>query len=324
MELLQAFSRSVLKLYQAVDQVEPDCFRKWALILLREYIEFDSAIWIQGVVVEGIPITHSVYLDNLSEDMLQEYANWASEDYLFEAVLCNPGRCFLMSDVMDVEARRDTPMYQQFASKYGIEQVAGAMVPFGASGIHSFLSLYRNRMDQPFSEGDRAWFQASCIHMVEAETQARLRHARRQHGIAAADGAVAVVSKKGHLKFSEIGFLRHLDAGWPDWKAPCVPDAIMRTTDQLPSTGQIVCGYVVKSMPESDGVVVSIRPVRPLDLLTARERQIAMMIADGLPYKKAASGLGISASTVTNHVNSIYEKLNVKSAAGLRKVICDS
>lgn len=52
-----------------------------------------------------------------------------------------------------------------------------------------------------------------------------------------------------------------------------------------------------------------------LSSLTAREREILQLIAEGLSNKQIAEKLYISLSTVKNHVHNILEKLEVRSRA---------
>lgn len=50
-----------------------------------------------------------------------------------------------------------------------------------------------------------------------------------------------------------------------------------------------------------------------LAALTARERQIAQAVADGLSNRDIAARFGITEQTVKNHLTSIYEKVGVPS-----------
>lgn len=52
-------------------------------------------------------------------------------------------------------------------------------------------------------------------------------------------------------------------------------------------------------------------------LLTARELQIATLVAQGLPNKKVAKKLHISEWTVATHLRRIFAKLNVDSRAAM-------
>jgi len=46
--------------------------------------------------------------------------------------------------------------------------------------------------------------------------------------------------------------------------------------------------------------------------LTAREREVFLLLIEGFTLKEAAEQVGIEYSTVKNHMTEIYRKLNVK------------
>jgi len=54
-------------------------------------------------------------------------------------------------------------------------------------------------------------------------------------------------------------------------------------------------------------------------LLTKREREVLIQIADGLSNKEIASRLGVGVRTVETHRERIMRKLNIHSVAGLTK-----
>jgi DNA-binding NarL/FixJ family response regulator len=56
-------------------------------------------------------------------------------------------------------------------------------------------------------------------------------------------------------------------------------------------------------------------------LLTARERQIALMVGDGRANKDIARGLNLSEGTVKIHLHHIFQKLGVTTRAGLNDLI---
>lgn len=50
-------------------------------------------------------------------------------------------------------------------------------------------------------------------------------------------------------------------------------------------------------------------------ILSKREKQILLLMVDGMDYKEIAAQLFISAATVRTHIANIYQKLHVKSKA---------
>ncbi|HVM11364.1 MAG TPA: LuxR C-terminal-related transcriptional regulator [Actinomycetota bacterium] len=57
-------------------------------------------------------------------------------------------------------------------------------------------------------------------------------------------------------------------------------------------------------------------PSPPAASLTPRQVQIVRLMADGLRYAEIADELGLSAFTVRNYVERIFERLGVYSRAG--------
>jgi DNA-binding NarL/FixJ family response regulator len=54
-------------------------------------------------------------------------------------------------------------------------------------------------------------------------------------------------------------------------------------------------------------------PSASADLLSGRERAVAVALGEGQRYKEVAESLGISINTVRKHIRSIYDKLQVHS-----------
>ena len=61
----------------------------------------------------------------------------------------------------------------------------------------------------------------------------------------------------------------------------------------------------------------------PLDVLTARERDVLEGIARGLTNKEIAAELGISHRTVETHRESLMRKLGIRTVAGLTRYVLD-
>lgn len=73
---------------------------------------------------------------------------------------------------------------------------------------------------------------------------------------------------------------------------------------------RLVQGYVKQDMPGSSS---------PQDNLTDREREVLILIADGLTNAEIAGRLGISVKTVDRHRENLMHKLNLHSRVDLVK-----
>jgi DNA-binding NarL/FixJ family response regulator len=57
--------------------------------------------------------------------------------------------------------------------------------------------------------------------------------------------------------------------------------------------------------------------------LTAREREVAMLVVDGLADREIAERLHLSRYTVSQYVRRIYRKLGVDSRVALTRLLLD-
>jgi two-component system response regulator NreC len=63
-----------------------------------------------------------------------------------------------------------------------------------------------------------------------------------------------------------------------------------------------------------------VKPPRAVDVLTAREQQILVHIAEGLTNKEIGAKLGISTRTVEAHRDSLMRKIGIRTVAGLTRL----
>ena len=81
--------------------------------------------------------------------------------------------------------------------------------------------------------------------------------------------------------------------------------------------GELACSPEVSALMCERLANLSAGGLHRPDALTTREREVAVLIGQGLSNKEIASNLGIGPSTVKNHVHSILEKLSVRRRSAI-------
>jgi len=90
-------------------------------------------------------------------------------------------------------------------------------------------------------------------------------------------------------------------------------------SDLIQAIQQVLRGQVYLSPGISAAVmaVVQSKGQRPADPLTARERQVLQLIAEGKSTKDVASLLGVSVKTAESHRSRLMQKLDIHETASL-------
>jgi DNA-binding NarL/FixJ family response regulator len=78
------------------------------------------------------------------------------------------------------------------------------------------------------------------------------------------------------------------------------------------------CEYLLRKTPEAPQALINPFPEigpheQAVDRLTPHEVRMLKLLVDGHSYKTAATALGVSQHTVSFHLRSVYEKLQVHS-----------
>ena len=93
--------------------------------------------------------------------------------------------------------------------------------------------------------------------------------------------------------------------------ADAIRTALDNKTYLSPPVSEIVIGEYVQQLQKSDGSVFSV--------LTAREREVLQLLAEGNSTAQIADRLCLSVKTVETYRQHIMEKLNIRSVAELTK-----
>jgi DNA-binding NarL/FixJ family response regulator len=145
-----------------------------------------------------------------------------------------------------------------------------------------------------------------------------------------ADGfAVLARAKLDHPDLKVLVLTMHTDAEYVARAIDGGADGYLlkdsAVQDLVAAIGAVMAGGVYHS-PEAQRALSEVvrrrggEAVRPIDLLTDREREVLKLVAEGLATKEIASRLEISTRTVESHRANLMRKLDVRSVALLTQL----
>lgn len=166
--------------------------------------------------------------------------------------------------------------------------------------------LHLCRIDPSFSVEERLAFEYLAPNLVEARRRNCLEAFGRKNPESCWCHAVCDSASIVHA--IDECFLKLLRIEWPQWRGPVLPDPVLR----IPDGGKFVGKHlVVEAFQESGGRFLRARERMPVDELSHREHEVARAYSSGRSYKEIGRYYGISPSTVSNHLTTIYRKLGI-------------
>lgn len=311
----QRLSSLLLDLYAHADRPSPDGFCDWALDRVKPLLPFDSASWGHGSA-DPIVITEAI-LHNQSPEKADAYRHVQHDDYLFPEVCRRLGEPIDMYDLLPRRQHVLRPIYKSYARRFGGEQVLCTASAQPGSGLIQYLNLWRADLGRPFTRTER-WIKRQLMpHLVAVRRLNTLGWAGRAFGAAPNHRSVAVVDRAGMLHEGDPVFVASLRLQWPGWRGPRLPDEVagrLRRHDR----GELRCAALrIEWEPLGSRVALIARPVRPVDRLTRRQREVAGLLVDGHDHKSIARVLGVEPNTVRTHIAGLYRAMGVSNRAQL-------
>lgn len=308
----------LLRLYREAKGRPADQFKGWAIAQLQDLVGFDSAFWFEGYPGTRVQ-THTEFLFNMPEEMMVNYfaEGIAEEDFLLQATLAQPGTTINTRDLMPREELVRLRAYQEHCRHFGMEHAMSTTLVDDRLGLHTFFSVFQSDPERPFGERERRIKEIASPHMVEAFRTSLFFHlSRLDLDEGAASQGLALVDQGGVVYQATDRFTDLLVRLWPEWEGPRLPDELLR---ELPVSGRIrLRGLLfVTQLAGSDLLMLRAREPDRLDRLSPSERRVAAAVASGLSYKETGAQLGLSPSTVTNHLNRVYRKLGIANKVEL-------
>lgn len=301
-------NETILALYRGCRDIPASEFKDWAMVTAQNAVDFDSGFWTTSDVVSEE--FSSVYLFHQPPEMLRNYERniGLANDLMAKVAVANPGRTAIMCQSIPRDEFLAHPMYRQHCQRFGIGDALCTCHVSPVTQIFSGIAFYRADFDKPFSESDRMAKELLASHMIEA-MRINLFASLQREGARPGE-ALAFCDSRGVLYETTAEFPALMSAALPDWCGPCLSQPCP-VLDEASVTRWSLDGLKFEASPCRDLFLVRAAPENELDRLTPRQLVVAEMLVRGKSYKGIARTLGISPSTVTNHVNQINQRLGI-------------
>ncbi|PTB17426.1 hypothetical protein C9I57_28385 [Trinickia symbiotica] len=315
---METFGHLLLEIYRGAREVPPEEFQAYALRHLKNAIPFDMARWGTSTRdARGVDFHRPCVLEDPPET-LENYAEIREQDSAARYVIDRPGRTGNFALTAQYGASRNTAGIFAYARRFRHEH--GLITAFRNpdTGLLKTISLYGAFSDKPFTEHQRRTMQAVAPHLMEAWTVNYTVHLEQIRAAAGeARWSMAIADAAGHLVFAESDFESMLCAEWPASRHVVLPAPMYNTIFGSKLNRYAGRTFIAIGTPSRSLCFLKARRRFPVDNLTAREREIAQHIAQGLTHKDIARRLGIAPATVRNHVQSVLERACVHNNAEL-------
>lgn len=315
---LRNFSELLLQLYRIAQELPIAEFQDAALNLVKLVLPFDSSMWgtAEGKE-EGVDI-HTVHLHKQSQEMLVAYEPVKHLDTAVAPLFALPR---VTRGFNDLDLWFPTPEQREIRDvmrRFEIENMLATIVTDSRTRFAHWILLYRADKDAIYTGDDIARLELLAPHIMEALAINRKMHLERLNppDANAPPRGSAIADLRGVVYHADPRFATLARQEWFDWHEHQLPRALSAHVQHNRERflGQRV---VVDQRVEQQLLFLKARARCRADDLTAREFTIAELIAKGETHKEIAQTLNRSPATVRNHIQAIYEKLEVGNIAGL-------
>lgn len=118
-----------------------------------------------------------------------------------------------------------------------------------------------------------------------------------------------------------------LEAGARGYCHACAAPGMLREVAVVVEHGglwvgpELLARLVRATVPLFPAADPAVQPTNPLQVLSAREREVAEAVAEGLSNKQVAQGLAITERTVKAHLAAVFDKLGVRDRMQLALLV---
>jgi len=311
----------ISQLYRGSAQVALAEFPNWALDLLQQVISFDGAVW--GTGHNSTQEFHTQTSVDVDIEIFNRLKETITINPIFEQLMLNSGSPVDMSDVINDHAFYQSPIYLKCFKPFGIERILSSMQVDDRSGIFTLLTLYRYDREHKFTAHEKTIQQQLLFHLLSAFSHRQFLALKEKTNSTASEvkqstqlDKFAICDSAGIYHAVESGFLDIIEYHTGAQHHQKLP-FILKGNDKNYSVGKLQ----ISQAKLGDLYRISLHIKNKLDDLSDREKQVVAGICQGNTFKQIAKNLGLSPSTVSNHLYRIYLKLGINSRSELVQLV---
>ena len=304
-------------LYRATKRIDIEYYRQWALAELQSFLNIDAAIWSTGHLSTRTFHTHTTL--NLPTSFPDTLIENISINPISNRLFIQAGQAVDMKDVIGDAEFYQSNLYHSVFKPHHIKRILSSLHIASRSGIYTLLSVYRFDKTRAFSDTERQRHQRILFHLIEAASHACMLSL--EVGSDTLEHYYAICDRHGIYHEVEPEFLDIVDRCFTQKERLGSSQQICPL--KLPLKAQKHCqhDYIFNCQQLGDLFRIGVRKKNKLDTLTQRERDVVDGVSKGLSFKIIAKHLGLSPSTVSNHLYRIYHKLNINSREQLAQLM---
>lgn len=325
----QTLSTALLDLYEGAQHKPITVFPRYALEIIKKFIDFDTALI--GLAKMGVDGQLSAsYAFNYEEEakINDEYMSIANRDPVTKAIFGSPGKAVNLdvTEFISGYAERDIRDFVKRRRHSHVLAIAPHYCP-----KHGQLGLSLRRADTKWAY-QSAETTALKILMPHVRESFRVNTALFSHQISlsSADpiGGFCIFDVSGVIVYQDNSFENFMRGVFPGYEGFKVPHRLLQNFLKNPQHRQAIGRLLMQASWAGHFCFLSVRPKNRLDALTPREQAVAQFYGTGLTYKEIGQELSISPATVRRHIETTYVKLNIKNKADLASLVhahtCDT
>ncbi|THG83934.1 helix-turn-helix transcriptional regulator [Pseudomonas sp. A-1] len=308
---LAEFGNALLDINRLARDKALESFHHQALQRLQRLLPFDKAWWGRAALIDGLPEEHSRHLFGLPAEYLDDWQSIREQDITVDRVHSSPGHAV----IIDMQAADSPAGLRWLAARHELGELICIIHVDPLTQLSDHLALYRQPGAPRFGELERLLLDNLMPHLVAAVSVNQIRTlVAMRESLQSQALAMAVCDRHGVLYCAERGFVELLLTEWPQWTGPQLPE-------QASPQGYAGEHLAIESRIVGDLHLLTARRRGPMERLSGREREVALLFGEGRTYKEIARELGLAPNTVRHHIRTIYAKLGVNDKASVAHLL---